>query len=237
MKKHFAVTQVSILTIILMVLLSFPVAALQQQIGMPQADEVVATVNGEEIMLSELEGQANIMGIMMQLQQLPQFAEFLQTTPEGQEFLVAYQRYVLEGLIDQKLLQMEAKQQGITVSEEEKEDFAREQIDMIRVQQGLSDEEILTAVQQQLGLDSIEAFKAMIIEQEGENLVLQKFISEVVVEKVNISEDDARAFYEQEQLAMQGIEFDQVKENIKQYMAQEKYIELLRQDADIEIKF
>lgn len=233
MKTHLS-KGLPLFTMLLILFLTMPALGFQQ-LGLPQEDDVVARVDGEEIMRSELDQATNIMNIMMQLQQVPQFAQFLQTSEEGQAFLQAYERHILDNLIDERLMEMEAEKRGITISQEEMEAFAQEQIDMIQQQQGLSDDDLLQAVQNQLGLESIEDFKEMIIEQEGGNLLIQKFLSEVVVEEMDITEEEAKDFYDEQGIDAQGIGFADIEMDIKAFMAQEKFVQQLREEADVEI--
>jgi len=169
---------------------------------------------------------------MMQLNQMdPQFAEFLFTSPEGMELMEAFKRNQLTNVIAQKLLEREVDKEEISLSEEYKDKFFEEQIEMIKQQQGMTEEEMLNILSQQ-GIGSMEEFKDVMIQQEGDRLVVRKLIEEVVIDKLGITEEDARELYEAEGYMM---DFEQVKDDIIFHVAREQYVEELEDEADIEI--
>jgi len=229
------VKKVIILPIISIFILTFSVVGIAQMApeGMaPQEEVVVANIDGEEVYMQEVEQMANIQMLMMELQQSnPEFAEFLFTSPEGQDFMTAYNRKQLDNLIGQKLLEQEAEKEDISLSEEYKNRFFEEQLEMIKEQQGMSEEDILEALAQQ-GIESMDEFKDMMIQEQGDQLLVRKLIEEVGVDKIEISEEEARDFYEEQQIQ---VEFEQVKDDIMFELAQEEYIAELKEEADIEV--
>ena len=197
-----------------------------------QEKEVVATIDDKEIYMSELNQMTNLQQTMMQLQQRnPQFVRFLYTSPEGQNFLEAFKKNQLEDLITRKLLEREAQRENIRLTKKDKEKYFKEQIDMIKQQQNMSDEELLKALNQQ-GIESMDAFKKIFIEQQGESLKIHKLIEEVVLDKVKVSDKEAEQWYDQGQYQ---VEFKEVKDQIKRELAQKEYIDQLREEADINI--
>jgi hypothetical protein len=54
----------------------------------------------------------------------------------------------------------------------------------------------------------------------------------VIVEKVNVTDEEAKEMYDQGQYQM---EFDEVKDQIKRELAQQQYIDQLKDKANIEI--
>ncbi len=198
----------------------------------PQEKEVVATIDGDEIYLSELNQMINLQQIMIQIQQQnPQFVRFFYTSPEGQDFLDAFQKNQLKDLIARKLLEREVERENINLTDEDKEEYFSEQIDMIKQQQNMTEEDLLSALKQQ-GIESMEQFKQVFLEQQGESLRVHKLIEEVIVEKVNVTDEEAKELYDQGQYQM---EFDEVKDQIKRELAQQQYIDQLRDKANIEI--
>jgi len=225
-----------ILPIISVFILTFAITGINAQMapeGMaPQEEVVVATIDGEEIYMQEVEQMANIQMLMMELQQSnPEFAEFLFSSPEGQEFMAAYNREQLNNLIGQKLLEQEAEKENVSLSEEYKDEFFEEQLEMIKQQQGMSEEELLEILAQQ-GIESMDGFKDMMMQEEGDQLLVRKLIEEVGLEKIDISEQQARDFYEEQQIQ---VEFEQVKDDIMFELAQEEYISELKEEAEIEV--
>ncbi|MFW6006512.1 MAG: SurA N-terminal domain-containing protein [Bacillota bacterium] len=218
------ITGIIITLTLVLSLFSISVFAQEQQ---QQEQEVVATINGEEIYMSELEQEAGLQQILMQLQQYPEFIDALTTTEAGNEFMDKFKSEYLDTLIDQKILEMEVEEQGIELSEEEKDEFFNQQLEQIKQQQNMSEEDILDALEQQ-GIESMDQFKEQFIEQQGDNLLINKLLEEVDVE---ISDEKAKEAFEEGQY--QG-EFEDVKDQIKNQLAQEKYIEELKEDAEIE---
>lgn len=205
----------------------------KQQLEQPQEEkEVVATIDGDEVYMEELNQMANMQQTMMQIQQQnPQFVSFLYNSPEGQNFLEAFKRSQLEDLIVRKILEREAERNKINLTEEDKNKYFNEQIEMIKQQQNLSDEELLSALSQQ-GIESMDQFKEVFLQQQGESLRVRKLIETMVFDKVDISDEEAKKFYNQGQYQM---DFEVIKDRIKEQLAQQEYINQLREKADIEI--
>ena len=229
--------KIIILPMISIFILTFAVTGINAQMapeGMaPQEEVVVATIDGEEVYMQEVEQRANIQMLMMELQQSnPEFAEFLFASPEGQEFMTAYKREQLDNLIGQRLLENEAEKEDISLSEEYKDKFFEEQLEMIKEQQGMSEEDILEALAQQ-GIESMDEFKDMMIQEQGDQLLVRKLIEEVGLNKIDISEQQAKEFYEEQQIQ---VEFEQVKDDIIFELAREEYVSELKEEAEIEIK-
>ncbi|MFW5998447.1 MAG: hypothetical protein ACOC4G_09795 [Bacillota bacterium] len=196
-------------------------------------DQVVAVIDNEEVLMSELEKEANIQQTMVQLQQQnPQMVRFLYASPEGQNFLKAFQKNQLDNLIARKLLEKEAERQDISLTASDKNDYFNDQIELIKKQQDLDDEELINTLNQQ-GIESLEEFKEIFIQQQENNLIVQKFIETVVLKEVKITDERAKEIYEQGQFQ---VEFEEIKDQIKQDLAQQEYINQLKEDADIDIK-
>lgn len=213
-------------------LISAPLFGQVQSKPQQNKKKVVATIDGKEVYMKELEQKANLQQIMMQLQQRhPKFVQFLYSSPEGQNFLEAYKRNQLNDLIARKLLKREAKREEIVLTRKDKENYFNEQLEMIKKQQKMSEEELVKALQKQ-GIESIEKFKEVFIKQQKDNLVVQKLIEEIVLEKIKVKDKEAKELYKQRQYQM---EFKEVKDQIKRHLAQNKYIEQLREEAEIKI--
>ncbi len=195
-------------------------------------EEVVATVNGDEVYMWELEQVSNIEGVLMNLQQYDQeFAQFMFSSPEGKDFINAYKRNELDNLISQILLEQEAKRKEITLSEEYKNQFFEEQLKMIKQQYGMNEEQLLEALSEQ-GMESLDDFREIIFSEQEDLLLVRKFIQEVVLEKVEVSEEEIKGFYEEQGIY---VEFEEIKEQIEEELAREKYIENLKTDSKIDI--
>jgi NACalpha-BTF3-like transcription factor len=197
-----------------------------------QEKEVVATIDDEEIYMTELNQMINLQQAIFQIQQQnPQFVRFLYTSPEGQTFLDAFKKNQLQDLITRKLLEREAEREDVNLTEEDKQEYFKEQIDMIMQQNNMTEEDLLGALKQQ-GIESMDQFKQVFIEQQGESLRVHKLIEDVILEKVNVTDEEAKGMYDQGQYQM---EFEEVKDQIKRELAQQQYIEQLKDEADIKI--
>ncbi len=200
-------------------------------------EAVVAVVDGEEIYRNELDEEAGLMMILMQIQQMsPRFGQFLMGSPEGEEFLEAYERNVLDDIIDQKLMEMEAERQGIELTREEEEEFATEQIEMIKQQEGMSEEEILEALAQQ-GIGSLDEFKEIIIAEGKENLLVRKMLADIDPEEMDVSEEKIEEAYERRGYAEANIPMEEVEEEILYVLTIQRYTEKLKEQADIKIHY
>jgi len=228
--------KINLIPCLLISVLMFSVSAsafkADQQQSEQQEKEVVATIDGNAIYMEELNRMANLQQIMLQIQQQnPQFVSFLYNSPEGQDFLAAFKINQLDNLIVRKLLQREVERKKINLAKQDKEEYFNEQVQMIKQQQNMSDEDLLKALGQQ-GIESMDQFKEAFLKQQKENLKVRKLIETVVLDKVDISDQEAKEFYNQGQYQMS---FEEIKDQVKQQLAQQKYIEQLRDEADIEI--
>ncbi|MFO7867505.1 MAG: SurA N-terminal domain-containing protein [Candidatus Aminicenantes bacterium] len=229
--------KVSISCVFLSVLIfgvsAFCQASSQDPAEQPQEEqEVVATIDGEEIYKAELDQMTNLQQLMLQIQQQnPQFVRFLSTSPEGQNFLEAFERNQLDDLIARKLLEREVEREDINLTEADKEKYFQEQIDLIKQQQNMSDDDLLQALSQQ-GIESMDQFKEIFLTQQSEDLKIHKLMETVILDKVDISDEDAKELYDQGQYQM---DFEEIKDQIKMELAQQKYIEKLKEDTEIKI--
>lgn len=197
--------------------------AIAQQGG----NEPAVTVNGEAVPEAQVQQmlQPQLQQIAAQQQDLPQ--EFIE------QYKMQIRQQILEQLIAQKLLEQEAQKQGLEASR----DDAIAHLEMIGNQQqpamslddirevitasGQQFDEVVTEIQQQLG-------PQMLIEQQVEG-------------KVDISQEEAEAYYEQnqaefstpEQVRARHILID--NENPEaQTLAQELKEQVTQGDADFE---
>jgi foldase protein PrsA len=99
-KKRREESKVKKFLIVIMVLFALSFFA-QQATGVV----VVAEVNGRQVTQEELDREANLNRLLLQLQSLDErFYQVLTSTPEGLALLQRYKREVLNNLIDQILI-------------------------------------------------------------------------------------------------------------------------------------
>ncbi len=225
-------------------LFGMPVLSQEATGGEEIEGQIIAIVNGENLYMQDLEKRTNIQLITQQLSQIDQkFAQFLNYSEAGQEFLMEYNRYVLDDLIGEILLLQEADRKGIEVTEEDEDYYFEQHINEIKEKNGLSEEEILEVLQQQQ-IESLEQYQEVFVS--NSNLLVQKLMEEEGIYNIKISDEMASEVYEQnkEQFVDQSGSippFEDIKEQLKaQIMQQEeqnavnKLTEELRENAEIE---
>jgi len=158
-----------------------------------QETEVVATVNEEEITRTELQKAAGTQQLIMQIAQTnQQFAQLLYSSEAGQELLEEFNKTKLEEVINNTLLQQAAADSDVELTEKEKNEMFNKQVAQIKQQNNLTDEQFESALSEQ-GIESMEQYKKMFLE--NENLKIQKFIQEKVLSNVEVSDEEAKEFY------------------------------------------
>ncbi len=225
-------------------LFGMPVLSQEATGGEEIEGQIIAIVNGENLYMQDLEKRTNIQLITQQLSQIDQkFAQFLNYSEAGQEFLMEYNRYVLDDLIGEILLLQEAGRKGIEVTEEDEDYYFEQHINEIKEKNGLSEEEILEVLQQQQ-IESLEQYQEVFVS--NSNLLVQKLMEEEGIYNIKISDEMASEVYEQnkEQFVDQSGSippFEDIKEQLKaQIMQQEEQnavnelTEELRENAEIE---
>jgi hypothetical protein len=116
---------------------------------------------------------------------------------------------VLESLVNQSLLEQEAKKKGITVSDEEIENDIK-QIDDNMKQQGSSVDEALSAQ----NLDRAE-FKKL--------LHSNKLLEKIIADKVAVTDDEVKSYIETNKATLPtDMAEDQLKTQLKNFLQQQK---------------
>ncbi len=173
----------SFLLLLLFATLAIPVNADQEE----KKGSTAAIVNGEEITKEILARRAGIQRIFLALKGVPEFAEFLMNTEEGQRALDYYRGYVLEKLIEEKLILQEAESRGIVVNDQEIENRLSTLIN--RTKKVTNKEELIEKLKEDQR--SLEDLK----EEIRRKLVREKLRREIVG-KVKVSESEIRNYYE-----------------------------------------
>lgn len=143
---------------------------------------VVAKVNGQEIKKEDL-----LKALQVAQMQLAQMGRLPQGAPPA-----AFYREVLNNLVAQKLLQQEAKKQGITANDQEID----QQIASVK-RQFPSEQDF------QKALASQGITEASLRQEARDNIAFQKFLRNNVLAKGQVTEQEARTFYDQNQDKMQ----------------------------------
>jgi len=199
-----------ILTVIMLMVVSLPVMA-QDNSEVSEAvnegtPEVAAVVNGEEISMQELEEFAGVRNVLMQiLQSNQEFGTVLIQSEAGQDLINEFRRYKLEQLVTSELLIQEAKNRGIEVSEEERNEIFDQQVNALQQQNNLNDEQFERAIQQQ-GFESLAQYKEVFMENNMDGFIVNK-LRDQVVSASSVSDAEAEEYY---------------NENISQFEVEEK---------------
>ena len=155
--------------------------------------EIVATVNGEEITRTKLQRAAGTQQLVMKIAKTnQQFAQLLYSSEAGQNLLEEFNKTKLEEVINNTLLKQAAAESDVELTEKEKNEMFNQQVSKIKKQNNLTDEQFESALSKQ-GIESIDQYKKMFLE--NENLLIQKFIEEKVLADVEISDQEAKEFY------------------------------------------
>ncbi|MEC9490088.1 MAG: peptidyl-prolyl cis-trans isomerase [Halanaerobiales bacterium] len=187
-----------ILTVIMLMVFSIPIMA-QDNSEVSEAvnegtPEFAAVVNGEEISMQELEEFAGVRNVLMQiLQSNQEFGTVLIQSEAGQDLINEFRRYKLEQLVTSELLIQEAKNRGIEVSEEERNEIFNQQVTALQQQNDLNDEQFERAIQQQ-GFESLSQYKEVFMENNMDGFIVNKLRDEVVSES-SVSDAEAEKYY------------------------------------------
>ena len=191
-----------IISAIMLLVLSIPVLAQDAQdvneTITEETPEIAAYVNQNEISMQELEQFAGVRNILMQLLQSNQeFASVILQTEAGQNVVEEFRKLKLEQLVTNELLVQEAKDRGIEVNNEEMNNIFDQQINALKQQNNLNEEQLEKAIQQQ-GFESMQQYKDMFFENNMNGFLVNK-LREEVINKVEVSDEEAKEFYNNNQ--------------------------------------
>lgn len=178
----------------------------------------VAIVNGEEITKVSLARRAQIQRVFLALKGVPEFAEFLMRTKEGQRALDYYRSYVLEKLIEEKLILQKAESRGIEVNDKEIENRLSTMIN--KTKEVANKKELIEELEKgQRTLDDLK-------EEIRRKLVREKLRREIVGE-VKVSVSEIRNYYEKNKDSFRGKDGEvkplpEVKDHIREKLREDK---------------
>ena len=180
-------------------------------------EDVVALVDNQKITKAQLDKEY-------------EFFFFVRNIPQEYKSVVT-KEVILNQTIDEILLIEEAKKKGYSVSEQEINEVMERVVNL----SGMSLEDISkTFEQNNFTLQDLKNFYWKV-------LLVNKLLNETVNSKVNVTEEEMRKFYEENNLT---IKFDDIKERIKEQILVEKryeeyqrYVGDLKKNARIEILY
>lgn len=158
--------------------------------------KIAAIVNGTEITVNEVDQYAGLQQMVMQLYQVNgQFTQLLFTTEAGQELINEYRKVKLNGLIREKLLEKEAINRGISLTEEKKNEIFNDQIERIKSQNQINQEQLLNALNQQ-GYGTFDEFKVAFFEN-NEAAILINELQRDILGNIKVDDSEAKSYYEE----------------------------------------
>lgn len=192
--------------IVIMVLFALSLFA-QQATGVV----VVAEVNGRQVTQEELDREANLNRLLLQLRSFDErFYQVLTSTPEGLALLQRYKREVLNNLIDQILIVQIGEKMGIVVPKETIEKLVADELNKTLSQYNMTETD-LDWYLKSANLGDLETFKNRLRWIFTVQQTLQQIYQKVTESSV-ISDEEVKKFYEEN----------------KEYFAVEESAKLLR---------
>ncbi|HII29890.1 hypothetical protein COT48_03745 [Candidatus Woesearchaeota archaeon CG08_land_8_20_14_0_20_47_9] len=161
------------------------------------SDYVLARVNGEPIMASEIEKQYT-------------------TIPEQSQPFIT-REIILNQTINKLLLLQEAEKEGISISYEEVDDLIFYNLDMMN--RSLDD---FKNELKELKMD-FEEFR----ESYRDDLIINRLINETIVSQIEISEAEVGEFYDSSNFGDANITIEDVEPQIKDYLTSQKVMDAL----------
>lgn len=180
---------------LVLILITIPVMAAQEDESQEEKQEVIAAVvNGEELTVNQLDSFINLGKFAQQLYQTDQdLMKIIFTTEVGQDVLNEYRKVKLEGFINAVLLDQEIKNRNLIITDEEKDEIFNKQIAGLKENEGATDKEILDSIKQ-MGLNSMEEYKTFLFEQLGDQLLLAKLQKEIL-DTASVTDDEIENYY------------------------------------------
>lgn len=228
----------SYMTVRLLLLLLFATLVISVHADQEKKESsVAAIVNGEDITQRSLARRAGIQRILLALKGVPEFAEFLMSTKEGQRALDYYRGYVLEKLIEEKLILQKAESRGIEVKDKEIKNRLSTIIN--RTKEVTNKEELIKRLKEDQR--SLEDLK-----EEIRRKIIREKLRQEVVGKVNVSESEIRDYYEENKNTFRdqdgeieplAEEKDHIRENLreeKKGARWKKWLKKAKKEAEID---
>ena len=161
-------------------------------------DDVIALVDGEEILLQDIDEFLQVDELVMNLFQMNQeFTQVLLQTEAGQELMNEYRKMKFEEYLSYYLLQREVERQGIELTEEKRQEFFDEHLELILTENNLTEEQFVMLLQQQ-GLQSIEDYRDLFMEVNQEEMLIFALQEELFAD-LAVSEEEKQDFYQDNQ--------------------------------------
>ncbi|MGM0420836.1 MAG: peptidyl-prolyl cis-trans isomerase [Bacillota bacterium] len=160
-----------------------------------ETENIAAVINGEEIMMQQIDEYINVNDVLMTVFQANQeFGQLIVQSEAGQELINEYRKMKFDEFLSYYLLQQEVEAQGIEMTEEDKDIFFQEHVDLILAQNNMTEEQMVSILQQQ-GMESMEEYKELFLEMNEQELLIYALQQETIGE-IEISEEDMKEYYD-----------------------------------------
>ncbi|MEN3008924.1 peptidyl-prolyl cis-trans isomerase [Pseudothermotoga sp.] len=169
---------------------------------------LVAEVNGRPVTQEELDREANLNRLLLQLQSIDErFYEVLTTTPEGLALIQRYKKEVLNNLIDQILIVQIGEKMNVSVSKDTIEKMVSDELNKTLSQYNMTESD-LDWYLKTANLGDLETFKNRLRWIFKVQQTLQQ-IQQKVTANATVTEEEVKKFYEENK------EFFAVEESAK----------------------
>jgi len=173
------------------------VEAQDDNIGAAGGD-VIALVDDEEILLQDIDEFLRVDELVMNLFQMNQeFTQVLLQSEAGQELMNEYRKMKFEEYLSYYLLQREVERQEIELTEEKRQEFFDEHLELILTENNLTEEQFVMLLQQQ-GLQSVEDYRDLFMEVNQEEMLIFALQEELFVD-LAVSEEEMQNYYQDNQ--------------------------------------
>lgn len=161
-----------------------------------QEEEIAVVVNGEEITVNQVDSAINLTGLVNNLARVDQqFVSLLFQTEAGAELLNEYRKTQLESIIVRELLVQEAENKNVAISDERKDELFNEQIENIKNQNKMTEDDLLNALKQQ-GISSLDSFKEIFLSQ-NEKAILISELQKSIIDPITVSDKEVKDYYDE----------------------------------------
>ena len=161
-------------------------------------DEPAAIVNGEEVSVLELDEFIGTEQVVMQIFQTNQeFGQLLLQTEAGRDLLNEYRKMKFDEFLTYYLLNREVEEKGIEMTDEDKDEFFEDHLELVMAQNNMNEQELLQVLQQQ-GIQSLDEYKEMFLDMNEQDMLIFA-LQEETVGTIEITEEDMQEFYDENQ--------------------------------------
>lgn len=177
----------TVLVILAFVLVTLPVLAEDQ-------NQVVATINGQNVTLGQLDEVINLDGFLMDIYQAnAEFAQLLVSSENGQKLLNEYRKAQLEQYATHMALVQDAKNQGLKLTDDVVNSIFNDQIAQIMEQNNLTKDQLIQALQAQ-GIESLDKYKEYFVEKSGDSILVNE-LQDKVLNAVTATDQEIKDYY------------------------------------------